>query len=697
LDAQTVTVTNVPENGYLYSFFPGDCPAGFNIPSGQYPSSIHLERPHAIYNHTTDQWVLYAHYENSNYTVAEVMVATSASECGPYTVQSAFQPEGYQSRDENIFEDDDGSAYLISASNKYGGANDTMAIFKLASDYLSVDSSAGVTWLFDYQYREAPAVAKSNGSYFLITSQAAGWFPSQGGYAVSSAMMSGWSSLMNLGNASTFGGQSSDILTIKGTHATTFVLVLDHLGGYISYDSGSMWLPLLLNGNAKTATLNWYSSWKVDMKTGILKLPVNPDVALWGTATASSSLSTNPAKLASDGNYGTEWVSATSGCNDSSCFPAWWMTDLGWPQPVAEVDISWYMVKGSEAYYEYKISYSNDGVNFKSIDRTSNQFYGFTSDPVNFTARYVRIDLVNAVLQNNPNNNWYTPQLWEVQLVSAPERRGELEHASVEVTASPSSITIDQPVTATVTVSGPRCAPVPIGTVTLAGGGYVSPALALLDSVEAGESASDDERDCHRHASRSVSQTFTIPGGALVPGTDVMTATYTPALLNRETYGTASGEASVSVNGGGPGGGYLIPNGTYTFINRNSGLAMEDPGSSNTPGANIDQYTSNGGNNQKWQLTNVGDNNVKLICVSSGLALDMGGQSKSPGGTVDQWPWNGGNNQIWHIISLGGSYYEITNLNSGLALEVPGQSTALGTWLDQWTWNGGTNQQWSVQ
>jgi hypothetical protein len=176
-----------------------------------------------------------------------------------------------------------------------------------------------------------------------------------------------------------------------------------------------------------------------------------------------------------------------------------------------------------------------------------------------------------------------------------------------------------------------------------------------------------------------------------------MTATYTPALLNRETYGTASGEASVSVNGGGPGGGYLIPNGTYTFINRNSGLAMEDPGSSNTPGANIDQYTSNGGNNQKWQLTNVGDNNVKLICVSSGLALDMGGQSKSPGGTVDQWPWNGGNNQIWHIISLGGSYYEITNLNSGLALEVPGQSTALGTWLDQWTWNGGTNQQWSVQ
>lgn len=73
------------------------------------------------------------------------------------------------------------------------------------------------------------------------------------------------------------------------------------------------------------------------------------------------------------------------------------------------------MYKGSEAYDKYKIEISNDGVNYATIDRTTNTAYGFTTDAVHFTARYVRINLVNAVLWNNPSN-WYTPSLYEVRL-----------------------------------------------------------------------------------------------------------------------------------------------------------------------------------------------------------------------------------------------------------------------------------------
>ncbi len=47
--AQTITVTNVPSQHYKYSYFPGDCPSGLDIPCGQYPSTNHLERGHTIY------------------------------------------------------------------------------------------------------------------------------------------------------------------------------------------------------------------------------------------------------------------------------------------------------------------------------------------------------------------------------------------------------------------------------------------------------------------------------------------------------------------------------------------------------------------------------------------------------------------------------------------------------------------------
>jgi len=79
------------------------------------------------------------------------------------------------------------------------------------------------------------------------------------------------------------------------------------------------------------------------------------------------------------------------------------------------VDISWYMVKGSEGYYKYKIHYSLDGDSWRTIDRTDNTDYGFTADRTSFSARYVRVELVTAVLHNNPYN-WYTPSLYEVKL-----------------------------------------------------------------------------------------------------------------------------------------------------------------------------------------------------------------------------------------------------------------------------------------
>jgi hypothetical protein len=139
----------------------------------------------------------------------------------------------------------------------------------------------------------------------------------------------------------------------------------------------------------------------------------------------------------------------------------------------------------------------------------------------------------------------------------------------------------------------------------------------------------------------------------------------------------------------------LIANGTYTITNRNSGQAVDVTGASKTEGTYVEQWDSTGGTNQKWELTNLGNNYVELINENSGYALDVYGASTANDGLIDQWPYDSGKNQIWHVVSEGSGYYELINENSGLALEVPSYSTTEGTKLDQYTPNGGTNQLWS--
>ena len=155
-----------------------------------------------------------------------------------------------------------------------------------------------------------------------------------------------------------------------------------------------------------------------------------------------------------------------------------------------------------------------------------------------------------------------------------------------------------------------------------------------------------------------------------------------------------------NTSGGGSGitagnGEYLIPNGNYVIKNKNSGLVMDVSGDSTAKGAGIDQWSSTGGTNQIWTLSNVGNNYVTLTSARSGMEIDVNGASKSNGAIMDQWPDNAGANQVWHVVSVGSGYYELIGENSGLALEVPSYSTSDGTGLDQWTVNGGSNQLWS--
>ena len=185
--------------------------------------------------------MLWAHKENGqDYGEARVVVATSDTVDGNYTYLSEFRPLNYESRDMTLFADTDGNAYLISAA----ASNYDLNIYKLNSSYTGIDSL--VTVLQGY-HREAPAVFKRNGVYFLITSAATGWNPNQAAYQTASSMAGPWTAPQGFGDPRTYNSQSTYVQPVQGSGGTSYLYLGDRWGpatGQQPNDSTYVWLPL---------------------------------------------------------------------------------------------------------------------------------------------------------------------------------------------------------------------------------------------------------------------------------------------------------------------------------------------------------------------------------------------------------------------------------------------------------------------
>ncbi len=158
--------------------------------------------------------------------------------------------------------------------------------------------------------------------------------------------------------------------------------------------------------------------------------------------------------------------------------------------------------------------------------------------------------------------------------------------------------------------------------------------------------------------------------------------------------GSPTGQALItSLSGGGSGG----IAGTHLVVNKASGLALDDPGSSTANGTAIVQYSINSASNQKWTFTQNSDGSYTLINGASGKALDDPGFSTANGTVIDQWTSDAGTNQHWRVNQNSDGSYTILNVASGKALDDPGFSTSNNTKIDQWTSDNGANQHWSLQ
>ncbi len=235
-----------------------------------------VERPKVVYNATTGQYVMWMHWENGeHYGEARAAVASSDTVDGDYTYHGSFRPyadagvidhdlPGYMSRDCTLFVDDDGAAYFISATNENADLN----LYRLTPDYLDIDTL--VATLFPGGHREAPALFKRNGIYFLVTSGATGWNPNQAQYATSRSLTSGWSPMTNVADSNTFHSQSAYVVDVTGGGQTSHLYLGDRwagaYGGRVN-DSTYVWLPISFPADDQMS-MSWNNTLDLDATQG---------------------------------------------------------------------------------------------------------------------------------------------------------------------------------------------------------------------------------------------------------------------------------------------------------------------------------------------------------------------------------------------------------------------------------------------
>ena len=219
-----------------------------------------LERPKVIYNKKTGKFVMWAHVESADYSKACAGVAISDSPTGEFKYLGSFRPNGEMSRDQTVFVDDDGRAYQLYSSE----GNATLHISLLTDDYLK--PSGRFTRNFIKKWREAPAVFKHEGKYYLISSGCTGWDPNVAEIAVADSIMGEWKVIGNPCTGKdadkTFYGQSTYVQPVIGKK-DAYIAMFDRWNKTDLEHSLYIWLPVIIEEGK--ITIPWRDNWGMEI------------------------------------------------------------------------------------------------------------------------------------------------------------------------------------------------------------------------------------------------------------------------------------------------------------------------------------------------------------------------------------------------------------------------------------------------
>lgn len=243
-----------------------------------------MERPKMLYNAKTDKYVLWFHSDDSTekntykYDVGMAGVAISDSPFGPFRFLGRYRlsqcPEDQidcfpsskgEARDLNLFQDEDGTAYVVYTSEN----NKTLYISKLNEEYtgLSKDPEKAVykedyIRLFPGTMREAPVLLKGeNGRYYLMSSSTTGWMSNQARVWSADEIFGEWRNDGNPcegeGASVTFDTQSTCIFC---TEDGQWIYYGDRWNQSNLADSRYVWLPV--DFKEDKLVISWSERWE---------------------------------------------------------------------------------------------------------------------------------------------------------------------------------------------------------------------------------------------------------------------------------------------------------------------------------------------------------------------------------------------------------------------------------------------------
>ena len=222
-----------------------------------------LERPKVYYNAKTKKFVMYMHLDDSAYRMARVGVAVCDKADGDFKYVNSFRPLGHESRDIGQFIDDDSAAYLIFEDRPNG-----FHIAKLSEDYMTVEKDVCLIPM----HMEGGALVHYEGLYYAIGSALTGWRANPNKYVTAQSLSGPWSEFMDIAppGKNTYGCQSTMIVKVVGTQATTAIFMGDIWRPQTQWDSRYLWMPLQI-GDGKL-WLPEPREWTLDVRTGVAVL-----------------------------------------------------------------------------------------------------------------------------------------------------------------------------------------------------------------------------------------------------------------------------------------------------------------------------------------------------------------------------------------------------------------------------------------
>lgn len=221
-------------------------------------------RSHILYNQKTKKYVMWYRWFIAM-PASFLMVATADHPEGPFSPLGAREvgtSTGFGS-DMNVFQDDDGKAYLIYCDHNKpetgGNWRYAIRIDSLSNDYLKSNREGVIVFGGG---NEAPAMTKYKGKYIALASGVHGWAGSETMCSTADSPLGQWTPQGHITEQRTWGSQVTDLIYIEESDQVLALCDQWWVPDRTDIDkSRYLFLPLRYDSNTGKIRMEYLEKW----------------------------------------------------------------------------------------------------------------------------------------------------------------------------------------------------------------------------------------------------------------------------------------------------------------------------------------------------------------------------------------------------------------------------------------------------